>query len=132
MHGENFWQKLKRIRTGLRFCRLLCETAIIMNKGTHFRFLKSNYSKRKTVLMEWVTSCTGLKRVQDCFILIRIASAKELKWRTRKNIIHYSSCILIEPFLKGYRVIQHSQTFLFLHLKTKSFSLENIQINNLL
>jgi hypothetical protein len=40
--------------------------------------------------------------------------------------------ILIEPFLKGYQVIQHSQTFLFLHLKTKSISLEIIQINNLL
>lgn len=84
-----FWQKLKRIRAGLRFCRPLCEAAIIMNKGTHFRFLKSNYSKRKTVLMEWVTSCTGLKRVRDRVILIRIASVNEMKWRTRKNVIHY-------------------------------------------
>jgi hypothetical protein len=27
-----------------------------MNKGTHFRFLKSNYSKRKTVLMKTLFS----------------------------------------------------------------------------
>lgn len=95
----------------------------IMNKGTNFWFLKSNYSKRKTVLMEWVTSCTCLKWWDYSVILIRISDFPvPTSWNEGQEKILYS--ILIEPFFKG--IIQHSQTFLFLHVHLKTvFQLRN-------